>query len=291
MVKAAGGFFTVRGDNGKNYLCKARGILKRGDSTLTVGDWVLFHPEQQSGGQSETEGIIEKVRPRTNLLQRPPVANIDQLVVVMSHKDPSCDWQLISRLLVLAEKEELSAIVCLNKSDLLFSDEVDNLQSFIQPYPYPVIFTSAKENTGLSALQDHLINKCSVFAGPSGVGKSSLLNAMQPGLSLQTGMVSDKIKRGRHTTRQAELLDLNFGGSVVDTPGFTRLDLQGIFPETLPEFFPELLPYIGKCAFRDCRHMSEPKCAVLKEVGKAVNPMRYEHYRYFAEEISEGEVY
>ncbi|MGM0652734.1 MAG: ribosome small subunit-dependent GTPase A, partial [Bacillota bacterium] len=161
----------------------------------------------------------------------------------------------------------------------------------LQSYPYPTVYTSAITGTGITELKEKLKNKCSVFAGPSGVGKSTLLNTIQPGLSLRIGTVSDKIKRGRHTTRQAELLPLDHGGTVVDTPGFTRLDFSELSRDELACFFPEFAKLSSSCGFRDCRHLNEPRCAVREAVGKSINPMRYEHYRYFANELNQQEVY
>ncbi|MDW7738740.1 MAG: ribosome small subunit-dependent GTPase A [Bacillota bacterium] len=290
VVKAAGGFFTVRDDIGKEFVCRARGVLKRGQATLIIGDRVYFSAVEDTSSRAP-EGIIEKVLPRKNSLYRPPIANVDQLAIIMSLKSPPCDWQLVSRLLVLAEKEDLSAFICLNKSDLVKEKDITKINELLQPYPYSVLFTSALKGEGIDLFRDKLAGRSSVLAGPSGVGKSSMLNALQPGLSLQTGTVSDKIKRGKHTTRQAELLALNFGGLVADTPGFTRLDFSGIEPAELSAYFPEYEPFEGQCGFRDCVHLTEPECAVRDEVGRAINKMRYEHYKYFMEELNKQEAY
>lgn len=291
VVKAAGGFFTVRDEDGQEHTCRARGILKRGRETLMVGDRVQFKPGNKISSSTRDDGLIEKIEPRDNCLQRPPVSNVDQLAVIMSLKHPSCDWQLVSRMLVLAEKENMSAFVCLNKIDLTAEEEILKIENQIKPYPYRVLYTSAVTGTGIAGLKEQLKEKCSVFAGPSGVGKSTLLNAIQPGLSLKTGTVSDKIKRGRHTTRQAELLSLDLGGMVVDTPGFTRLDFSNMSSEELAFYFPELEELAGSCGFRDCKHLTEPRCAVREEVGSSLNPMRYEHYKYFVSELDQQEAY
>jgi ribosome biogenesis GTPase / thiamine phosphate phosphatase len=291
IVKAAGGFFSVRDSGSAEYICRARGMLKRDKASLMVGDLVLFAVVENATGDDPGEGVIEKLLPRKNRLRRPPVANVEQLVVVMSLRHPECDWQLISRLMVIAEQEELAALLCLNKIDLLAEPDLVALDDLLKPYPYPVILTSALSGAGIEALIEKLSDSCSVFAGPSGVGKSSLLNAVQPGLSLQTGEVSEKIKRGRHTTRQAELLSLKNGGTVVDTPGFSRLDFFAIEPGRLAHYFPEFETLRGCCGFRDCRHISETDCAVRNEIGKTVNPMRYEHYCYFARELEKQEAY
>ncbi len=291
ITRAAGGFFTVSDDQGEEFVCRARGILKRNRQSLIVGDWVHFKPGFKTAAADSDLGLIEAVLPRSNSLERPPVANVDQLVVVMSLKDPECDWQLISRMLVVAEKEDLSTFVCLNKTDLIDQEELERIVSELAGYPYPIIYTSASKCSGLDELKLRLKGSCSVFAGPSGVGKSSLLNAIQPGLSLKTDLLSDKIKRGKHTTRQATLLPLNFGGSVVDTPGFTRLDFSHIEADLLADYFPEFVPLSRHCAFRNCRHINEPDCAVRQEIGKNLSPIRYDHYKYFFEELSREEAF
>lgn len=292
VIRAAGGYFTVRADGGKDFTCRARGNLKRGKQSLIVGDRVLFSLPDRLLRGTAAEGVIEEMLPRFNCLSRPVVANVDQLVVIMSLRQPQPDWQLASRLLVMAEKEKMQAALCLNKCDLVTAEELARVAEDLQPYPYPIIFTSALKGRGLKELTGSLEGCCSVFAGPSGAGKSSLLNALQPGLALQTGNISEKIKRGRHTTRQAELIPLKNGGIVVDTPGFTRLDFAGLAAEEMPGLFPEFELYSGQCAFRDCRHRSEPHCAVRDHLGETVNRMRYEHYRYFMNElVNRQEVY
>lgn len=291
VIKAAGGLFTVRDNEGRECLCHARGMLKQDKKGLMVGDWVKFDIIADGAGKPTGEGVIEEMYPRKNYLPRPPVANVDQLLVIMSLKQPECDWQLVSRMLVLAEKEELPAEVCLNKTDLFTEREQGELDGRLDHFPYPFFYTSAVSGDGLEALKDKFKGGCSVLAGPSGVGKSTLLNAISPGLSLQTGPVSSKIKRGKHTTRQVTLLPLETGGMVVDTPGFTRLNFFDIEPEELADLFPEFRALHDGCKFRDCRHLSEPGCAVREEVGESVNPMRYEHYRFFMKELNKQEAY
>jgi len=287
VIKAAGGFFTVLDQEGKRYLCRARGALKRDSKTLIVGDEVIFQPLQEPAGDAEGEGIVERQLPRSNYLKRPAVANVDQIIVVMSLKDPECDWQMISRIAVLAENETLPVLVCFNKVDLIAPGQMQQLSSRVKPFPYPVVFTSALSGEGTAKLKEYLSGCCSVLAGPSGVGKSTLLNSIQPGLSLQTGAVSERIGRGKHTTRQATLLPLDQGGSVVDTPGFSRLDFKKFTSPELADYFPELENIRARCGFRDCLHLNEPRCAVHKELGKTVNPLRYEHYKSFMQELNQ----
>jgi ribosome biogenesis GTPase / thiamine phosphate phosphatase len=292
VISAAGGFFTVYTTEGKSYHCRARGNLKRDNQSLLVGDRVMFINPDSAAEAASDEGIIEQLLPRSNCLSRPAVANVDQLVVIMSLREPPLDWQLVSRLLVLAEKEKIEALLCLNKADLVSEVEIEQLNTQLTPFPYQVLYSSTLNAKGLDTLAKVLNHKCSVFAGPSGAGKSSLLNALQPGLKLQTGQVSNRIKRGRHTTRQAKLLTLERGGSVVDTPGFTRLDFSGLKAEELSALFPEFAAHEGHCAFRNCQHLTEPNCAVRVNLGISINPLRYEHYKYFMEELnSRQEVY
>lgn len=291
VVRAAGGFFSVRDDGDVEYLCRARGSLKKSRAALIVGDRVLFRPREHGSDHHPPEGVIETVLPRQSFLSRPPVANVDQVVVVMAFREPECDWQLVSRLLVLAEQENLRAVLCLNKADLAGAGRLEEVRGEIAPFPYPLLYTSAVSRKGLEELEEMLGGCCSVFAGPSGVGKSSLLNALQPDLALQVGSVSAKIKRGRHTTRRAELLPLGGGGSVVDTPGFTRLEFADLPPEQLAGLFPEMEALRSRCAFRNCLHLTEPRCAVRREIGGALNPLRYEHYSFFLEELNRQEGY
>ena len=291
IFKAAGGFFSVHSDVGNVFVCRARGLLKRNRQTLLVGDEVVFQPVREPDYESVGEGVIEKVLPRKNNLRRPAVVNVDQLAVVFSLKNPPCDWQLASRLAVLAEQEGIPVFFCFNKTDLMTEGELKRNDSLLEFSPYCYIRTSALTGEGVIDLKNKLAGRCSVFAGPSGAGKSSLLNAVQPGLALQTGSVSERIGRGRHTTRSAELLILDNGGMVADTPGFTRLEFGSLRAEDLARYFPEFSDLHRQCAFRDCRHLDEPDCAVREEVGKRVNPLRYEHYRFFMEELDRQEVY
>lgn len=289
VMKAAGGFFTVLTGDGFRYLCQARGSLKRGEAALYVGDIVDFKPENSSSSAEPRRGVIEKKHPRKNKLIRPAVVNMDQLIIVASKTEPPVDWGLISRLCVMAEQTYLKTVICINKIDLLSTDEVEAVKALTSLYPYPLLFTSTKIAAGIKELEEKMCGVVSVLAGPSGAGKSSLLNSLYPDLKLKTGAVSEKIGRGRHTTRHAELLSLECGGCVVDTPGFTRLSFQGIKASHLPGLFPEFTPFKSKCAFRDCRHLKEPGCAVTEAVGPKISPLRYEHYTSFAKEIDQLE--
>ncbi len=289
VVKATGGFFVVRDPLGQEFLCRARGKLKQQQTALLVGDRVLFSPADEAPRAGECqEGVVEKRLARHNCLYRPQVANVDLLVLVVALKEPSPDWQLVNRLLVLAERQKMESLICLNKTDLLKAEELAEVIRMLEPFPYPYLLTNVVRGRGIGLLRKRLQGVNSVFAGPSGSGKSSLLNKVQPGLSLKTDTVSEKVKRGRHTTRMAELLSLDSGGAVVDTPGFSRLEFYDLQPEQLGSFFPELHPFACRCSFRDCSHISEPGCAVREAVSeKQVNSLRYEYYRTFFQELSD----
>ncbi len=289
IYKAVGGYFYVRDESGVDYSCLARGKLKKNGSPLLVGDYVLFVPGEKRDGEPGSQGTIEERLPRRNVLYRPTVANLDQLVIVMAIIEPPCDWQLVSRMLVMAEIKDISSVICLNKTDLLTKEELKASEIMVERLPYNVIHTSIFTGEGIDTLKQVLSNKCSVFAGPSGVGKSSLLNKVESSLLLTEGELSSRIKRGKHTTRLAELLMLENGGSVVDTPGFTKLDLSGIEPRHLSCYFPDFRDFENKCEFRNCLHLAEPGCIVKKELGNSINPWRYDHYVMIYEELNRQE--
>lgn len=280
----------VREPGGAEYSCRARGRIRQ-KSPLVVGDMVRFSPVDKNGGvdsgRAAGEGVIEDVLPRRNCLYRPPAANVDQMILVLSLSNPAPDWHLVSRLLLLAEHEGLESFLYLNKLDLVDPVAVKEVKRMLEHFNYPYNFTSAKTGKGVRQLAVQLKGRCSVFAGPSGAGKSSLLNAVEPGFSLKTGTVSHRAKRGRHTTRLVELLPLPQGGTVVDTPGFSRLDLPDIKPVELGGFFPEFSSYFRRCGYRDCVHAGEPGCAVGEAVERGeINPVRYRHYRLFLQELT-----
>lgn len=283
VVKAAGGFYYVRSETGGTCACVLRGRLRRQGRPVLVGDAVEY---TATGAQS---GVIETVLPRRSKLVRPPVANVDRAVLVFAVREPHPDPALIDRLLIQAGAAGVSPMLCLNKADL-GTEKTAGLISIYRAAGYPVLVTSAKTGAGLDALQEILRAGVSVFAGPSGTGKSSLLNALEPGLALKTQAVSAKIGRGRHTTRHAELLPLTGGGLVVDTPGFSSLVLPPLERAELASFFPEFLADVPDCRFAGCLHAKEPGCAVKRAVkGGKISRLRYESYLKFLDEITEQE--
>ena len=280
IIRAIGGFYDVRTENGTEYRCSARGRFKKDGTTLYVGDRASITP------LSVQEGVLETVEPRETLLPRPQVANVEQVVIVCSPQNPQLSLQLLDRLLVLAENQQLRAIICMNKEDLPHEEAELSLRKLYENAGYLLIIASAKFGQGIEELKQLLCGRISVLAGPSGVGKSSLLNCIQPGLKLRTGEVSDRLKSGRHTTRQVELLALDCGGLVADTPGFSQLALVAVSPQKLPSCFPEFLPFAPQCRFNPCRHRDEPDCAVKKAVaGGKIGESRYKNYLVFLDEV------
>jgi len=254
-------------------LCKLRGRVKKGrsDMGLVPGDLVALERI------SPEEGVIERIEERTNLLQRPRVANLTQIVITVAAASPDPHPLVVSRFLVLAELSGVKTIIlCVNKMELCTSDPATFLAEY-EAADYPVLRVSAEQGTGLAELRERLAGEITVLAGPSGAGKSSLLNALDPSLALVTGTVSEKIGRGRHTTRRAELLPF-MGGYVVDTPGFTQQELTEVTAENLAACFPDFDRYTG-CRFVPCSHSHEPDCAVKAAVeAEELSRERYDAY-------------
>ena len=266
--------------------CKRRGRLKRNkksDDALVTGDFVDISI------LPDGEGVIERRLPRNNVMKRPPVANVDQVVLTFAAKNPDPHPLLVSRFLVLAEWAKIPRIViCVNKMDLITETEDDIFPDY-ENAGYDVIRVSSKTGMGIKKLRAGLVGRTTVFAGPSGVGKSSLLNALDPRMNLQTGDISSKIKRGRHTTRVAQLIPYA-GGYVADTPGFSSVEeLLEIDPLLLPGYFPEFHQFADGCRFHPCTHSHEPDCSIKSAVedGK-ISRRRYDAYLSLLEEITEA---
>lgn len=263
----------------------------RGSERVVVGDRVRLELESELEAEGALYGIVG-VEPRRTLLERrvpegrgsrPVAANIDQVLVVTAAADPAPVPQLIDRLLVVAEANSIPASVIINKIDL---DAGLALSERFRAAGYEVFSTSVRTGEGIAALAAALAGRTSVVTGPSGAGKSSLLNAVQPGLKLRVGELSQKVRRGKHTTVSAVMIPLHAGGFLVDTPGFSEVGLWGIEPRELASCFPEIRPYIGECKYQDCRHMSEPHCAVQLAVEEGrIAPDRLRSYRMLLAEL------
>jgi ribosome biogenesis GTPase len=279
IIKGIAGFYYVQADE-IIYECKARGKFRKANKIPLIGDHVkIMVLEETDSNSAFLQGAIEEILPRKNELIRPPVANVDQGIVVFSVTYPEIHLDLLDRFLVVLEAEKITPIIVLNKIDGANSEAYAWIVDGYTKCGYQVMTVSAKEHMQLQGLQEILKDKISFFAGPSGVGKSTLLNALEPSFSLQTGEVSTKIKRGKHTTRHVELLSLAQGGYVLDTPGFTSIQFDDLDYNELKQFFPEFHEFEGTCKFNTCSHIHEPGCKVKEALhqGKLFES-RYENY-------------
>ncbi|MDK0625781.1 ribosome small subunit-dependent GTPase A [Clostridium perfringens] len=277
IIKGIGGFYYIKTDEGI-IECKARGKFRYNSLKPMVGDRVTIKVENG-------KGVIEDIHERSSELIRPTVANVTQAFVVFAIKNPDINLDLLNRFLTLCEYNDIHAVVCLNKEDLCTEEEKENLKVLINDIGYEVLFINAKEGKGFDDLKERLEHNITVLCGPSGAGKSTLLNSFIDREHMETGSVSEKIGRGKHTTRHSELIDID-NGYLVDTPGFTTLDVTFIDRDSLKYCFPEFNDYNNLCKFNGCNHYKEPKCAVKEAVEEGkINKLRYNFYIKTLEEI------
>jgi len=280
LLKAIAGFYYIEA-GGNVYECKARGVFRKNQESPTVGDRVEFELLE------EKRGVVVSILQRKNLLVRPPIANLDQLFIISSHDTPAPNPLLIDRLTAIAVNNDIEPIIVFNKSDL---GDMGEFEKIYLGAKFKVIVTSSQTGEGCDKILSLLEGKVSAFTGNSGVGKSSLLNRIFPNLCLETGEVSDKLGRGRHTTRHVELFSVN-GGYVADTPGFSSLDIERTMPLNKSELafvFPDFEDYLGGCKFTSCTHTVEKGCAILEAVEKGdIEQSRINSYRTIYNELKE----
>lgn len=283
IVKALSGFYYVLHD-GAMIQCRGRGVFRKNKITPLVGDEVIFQAE------NDREGYIMEVKERKNELVRPPIANVDQAILVFSAVEPDFSTVLLDRFLVLVEYNHIKPLICITKMDLTNDNEKQAITEYADQYRnigYEVLLTSSETEAGIEGLTPHVEDKISVFAGQSGVGKSSLLNVLRPELELKTNDISSHLGRGKHTTRHVELITIG-NGLIADTPGFSSLEFIDIEAEELTYCFPEMVRESENCKFRACLHISEPKCAVKSAVeSQTITQYRYQHYVDFLQEIKD----
>lgn len=292
ILKALSGYYYVLPEGHSSaetplIQCRARGVFKKRGVSPLVGDRVSFEIEHTG------EGTVTAIEPRSSELVRPPIANVEQAVLVFSVTEPELNAALLDKFLVHIENERLKPVICLTKWDLLKTrgkeqERIEALAALYRQVGYDVLITSSRLGEGIEAIRATLSGKMSVFAGQSGVGKSSLLNAMMDELRLETGEISHRLGRGKHTTRHVELIALQEGGYVADTPGFSQLDFMALEPEDLGGCFVEFGTYAQACKFRGCLHVKEPDCQVRSAVEAGeIARSRYEHYLAFLGEMKE----
>ena len=284
IIKGIGGFYYIETEKGL-YECRARGIFRKNKITPLVGDFVKISVVDEDN----KKGVVEEIQERKTELVRPPIANVNKALIVFAVKNPTPHLSLLDRFIVLAERENLEIVIILTKIDLDDDNTFEKIKNIYEPCGYKVIGVSNLENKNIDKVKEELKDNTVVFAGPSGVGKSSLLNQIDSNFQLKTGDVSDKIKRGKHTTRHAELFELKFGGMVADTPGFSSLTLDDIEDIDLKDYFIEFEDY-DDCKFGSrCIHQNEPNCAVKEAVENGEIPKeRYESYIQLLNEIRQG---
>lgn len=281
IIKGVGGLYYVAA-YGSVYECSARGKFRKAKITPTVGDYVEFTILDENN----KKGALDKIQVRKNYLIRPRVTNIDTAIITFAAASPDINYDLLDRFLILAEYQKIpNIIICINKSDLADDAKIEYIKRVYREYK--IIFASAVNNIGTDEIMSSIKGGVAVFAGPSGVGKSSLINSLIPESNRQTGEISRKIERGKHTTRQVELLEACENTYIVDSPGFTSLSLDFIKIEELPFYFREFRPYIGQCYYNDCVHINEPDCNIKGHIGDTISVERYERYRSLYNEFKQ----
>lgn len=288
IIKGIAGFYYVNVVESGVYECKAKGVFRKEKIKPLVGDNVRIEILDE---ENKTGNIVE-IFPRKNELIRPAVSNIDQALVVFAVTKPTPHFNLLDRFLVMMERKEIPVVLCFNKKDIATSPEIAELEAIYEKCGYPIVFTSALEQENIEEIRRLLLKKTTAIAGPSGVGKSSLINLLQNQVQMETGTISRKIERGKHTTRHSELIAVDADSYIMDTPGFSSLYVNDFEKEELKYYFREFASYEGQCRFQGCDHVHEPGCAVKEalEEGK-IHPVRYKNYLEMYTELKEKKRY
>lgn len=288
IVKGISGFYYVHVVESGIYECKAKGIFRQQKMKPLVGDDV----EIDIISEEKKTGNVAAILPRKNALIRPAVANVDQALLIFAAASPNPNFNLLDRFLVMMGRQDVPVILCFNKCDLITEEHQQEIASIYEASGCKILFVSAKKELGLKELQKILEGKTTTVAGPSGVGKSSLINLLAPEACMETGEISKKIERGRHTTRHAELIQLKGDGYIMDTPGFSSLYLPEMEKDELQDCYPEFAAFEPYCRFQGCSHISEPDCGVKEALSeRKIHPVRYENYCQLYGELKDRKKY
>jgi len=288
IVKGISGFYYVHVVESGIYQCKAKGIFRQQKVKPLVGDDV----EIEVTHEQDMEGNVINILPRKNELIRPAVANIDQALIMFASAIPKPNFNLLDRFLVMMSYQDIPVYICFNKSDQIDEEEQERIRNIYINTGYNVIYTSAKDETGIDAFKEILKGKTSAVAGPSGVGKSSLINAISPYASMEIGEISAKIERGKNTTRHTELIPVEDNTYIMDTPGFSTLNIPGLEPQDLWRYFPEFVEHERNCKFTGCSHITEPDCGIKDAIRAGlISKERYKGYKLLYEELKSEKKY
>ena len=288
IIKGIAGFYYIYAEDGNIYECKAKGIFRKDNFKPLVGDNV----EITVLNEEEKEGSVTSILPRRNSLIRPAVANVDQAFLIFAMENPKPNFLLLDRFLIMMKQQEIPAVICFNKKDVGEKEEMEKLYEIYTGCGYRVVLSSTYEGEGMDEIHEILKGKTTVVAGPSGVGKSSITNCMQGEVQMETGEISKKLKRGKHTTRHSQVIPVEKNTFLMDTPGFSSLYLTDMEEQELKDYFPEFLRYEPQCRFQGCMHIHEPGCAVKKALSEGkISQQRYDNYLALYEELKEKRRY